>query len=465
MCVLMMRKPCVSSRRAFFMVCLNFFHYLYVKLVLIKIKIMKYIAYNAKNFRKIEYMKYLDPQVIEDTEIVSRVLPFKTNNYVVDYLIDWKNYETDPVYILTFPKKDMLRSDHFERVKRGVRDNIPEKELMQIINSIRLELNPHPANQASNVPSLDGKELTGSQHKYRDIILFFPSEGQSCHAHCTFCFRWPQFVKDLDLQFSMREIDLLIDYVKRNEHIHEILFTGGDPLIMSPGTILRYVDRIIEARIPHLNTIRFGSKSLTFWPFTFLPEFNGEADDMLKMFGKIVDNGYHLAFMAHFNHPNEMDNSIVKKAIHNIQQTGAVIRTQAPLLRTINDDAGVWSDMWKKQVGLGMIPYYMFVERQTGPYDYYSLPLSHVYAIYQEAVKTSASFAKTVTAPVMSASMGKVQVLGTIDSPMEDEKYFILQYVRHRDYTRTFKPFLKKYDETSTWVDQLENVPASPLAV
>lgn len=426
---------------------------------------MKYIAYNIKNFRKIEYLKYVDPQFIEETEIVARVLPFKTNNYIVDYLIDWRNYKSDPIYILTFPNKNMLRPEHFEKVRHAVKRKAAEEEITRIVNGIRLDLNPHPANQASNVPELDGRPLNGSQHKYRDIILFFPSEGQSCHAHCTFCFRWPQFVKDLDLQFSMREIDLVIDYIRRNEHINEILFTGGDPLIMSPGTISRYIDKIIDAKIPNLKTIRFGTKSLTFWPFTFLPDFNDEAEDMLAMFRKIADHGYHLAFMAHFNHPNELNNGVVQEAIRNIQVTGAVIRTQAPLLRTINDSGRIWSSLWKKQVSLGLIPYYMFVERQTGPYDYFSLPLSRVYNIYQEAIKTSASFAKTVTAPVMSARMGKVQIMGIIESPGDEEKYFILQYVRHRDFTKTFKPFLMKYDETSTWVDQLQPVEAHSLAV
>ncbi|MBW6460861.1 MAG: lysine 2,3-aminomutase [Bacteroidales bacterium] len=426
---------------------------------------MKYIAYNAKNFRKIEYIRHMDPQFVEDTEIVSRVLPFKTNNYIVDYLIDWKNYETDPVYLLTFPNREMLRPEHFEKVRWAVRKSVPQEELIRIINGIRLELNPHPADQSSNLPSLNGEVLNGSQHKYRDIILFFPSEGQSCHAHFTFCFRWPQFVKDLDLQFSMREIDLLIEYIRQNDHIHEVLFTGGDPLIMSPGTISRYIDKLIGARLPNLKTIRFGTKSLTFWPFTFLPDFSDEAEDMLALFRKIVDNGYHLAFMAHFNHPNEMNNGIVQEAIGNIRSTGAVIRTQAPLLRTINDSWEVWSEMWKKQVNLGMIPYYMFVERQTGPYDYFSVPLKRVYNIYQRAIRHSASFAKTVTAPVMSARKGKVQILGTMENPSDGEQYFILQYVRHRDYSKTFKPFLMKYDETSTWVDQLEPVEEHSLAV
>lgn len=426
---------------------------------------MKYIAYNAKNFRKIEYIRQMDQQFVEDTEIVARVLPFKTNNYIVDYLIDWKNYETDPVYLLTFPNRDMLRPEHFEKVRWAVRNKLPLEEQTRIINKIRLELNPHPADQASNLPSLNGEVLNGSQHKYRDIILFFPSEGQSCHAHCTFCFRWPQFVKDLDLQFSMREIDLLIEYIRQNENIQEVLFTGGDPLIMSPGTISRYIDKLINARIPNLKTIRFGTKSLTFWPFTFLPDFSDEAEDMLAMFRKIIDNGYHLAFMAHFNHPNELNNGIVQEAIRNIRSTGAVIRTQAPLLRTINDSWEIWSELWEKQVNLGMIPYYMFVERQTGPYDYFSVPLKRVYSIYQKAVRHSASFAKTVTAPVMSARKGKVQIMGTLENPSDGEQYFILQYVRHRDYSKTFKPFLMKLDETSTWVDQLEPVEEHSLVV
>jgi KamA family protein len=359
----------------------------------------------------------------------------------------------------------MLLPEHFKRVKNAIRSHLPQEELTSIVNEIRLELNPHPANQASNVPSLNGQPLMGSQHKYQDVILFFPSEGQSCHAHCTFCFRWPQFVKDLDLQFSMREVDLLVEYVKQNDHINEILFTGGDPLIMSPRTITRYLDIIFKAEIPHLNTIRFGTKSLTFWPFAFLPGFSEEAEEMLAMFRRIVDRGYHLAFMAHFNHPNEINNAVVQEAIHNIQATGATIRTQAPLLRTINDSADTWAELWKKQVALGMIPYYMFVERQTGPYDYFSIPLADVYRIYQKAIKTSASFAKTVTAPVMSASKGKVQIMGTMVNPSDGEKYFILQYVRHRDYTKAFKPFLMHYDETSTWVDQLEPVAQHSMLV
>jgi len=417
---------------------------------------MKFITYNKTNFRQIEYLKNIPEDVKREIEVVAHVLPFKTNNYVTDYLIDWENYATDPVFILNFPMRDMLREEQYQEVKSALEKNVPEQELQRIVNRIRLKLNPHPAQQMTNIPELNGQPLEGCQHKYQDIILFFPSQGQTCHAHCTFCFRWPQFVKDLDLQFSMREVEKVTEYIKQNEQIHEILFTGGDPMVMSPGTISDYIDRIFAADIPHLDTIRFGTKSLTYWPFTFIPEFSDEAEDMLKLFRRITDSGKHLAFMAHFNHPNEMDNAAVQEAMYNIRQTGAEIRTQAPVLKNINDSAEIWKEMWSKQVNLGLVPYYMFIERETGPYEYFGLPIAKVHDIYHNAVRNSASFAKTVTAPVMSASKGKVQVMGTIDNPADGKKYFMLQYVRHRDASKTFRPFLAHYDEEATWFDQLE---------
>jgi KamA family protein len=417
---------------------------------------MRFITYNAKNFRKIEYIRYLPETIKRDIEIVAKVIPFKTNNYVVDYLIDWDNYENDPIYILNFPNRDMLLPEQFEQVKRGIDQKLPENELYRIINRIRMELNPHPAQQMTNIPELNGEKLNGVQHKYRDIVLFFPTQGQSCHAHCTFCFRWPQFTKELDLQFSMREIDKVIDYIRKHEYVHELLFTGGDPMIMSPATLKNYIQRILDAKLPNLESIRFGTKSLSYWPFTFLPIFNQEAGEMLDMFKQISDAGIHLSIMAHFNHHVELDNEVVQEAIMNIRASGAQIRTQAPLLNHINNSSKVWAEMWKMQVNLGLVPYYMFIERETGPYKYFQVSLSEAYKVYTDAVRQTGSLAKTVTGPVMSAAKGKVQVLGIIENPLDGKKQFMMQYVRHRDYNQTFRPFYMEFNETATWVDQLK---------
>jgi L-lysine 2,3-aminomutase len=256
-----------------------------------------------------------------------------------------------------------------------------------------------------------------------------------------------------ELKFAMRETELMVKYVKEHPEISDILFTGGDPMIMKAKKLSGYIDGLLEADLPNLKTIRIGSKALGYWPQRFVTD--DDADEILELFARVKKAGKHLAFMAHFNHPNEMDNSAVQEAIFNIRQTGAEIRTQAPRLGKINDSPDVWSDMWSKQVNLRLIPYYMFIERETGPFEYFGVPISRVYEIYSNAIRYSASFGKTLTGPVMSASKGKVHVMGTFENPADHKKYFMLQYVRHRDAKQTFKPFLAHYDENATWFDQL----------
>ena len=108
-----------------------------------------------------------------------------------------------------------------------------------------------------------------------------------------------------------------------------------------------------------------------------------DSQEMLDVFKKITDNGIHLAFMAHFNHLNELSTDSVKNAIKKVRETGAQIRTQSPLLAHINDNSEMWAKMWSKQVQLGCIPYYMFVVRDTGAQHYFGVPLLKAHEIFK----------------------------------------------------------------------------------
>lgn len=50
------------------------------------------------------------PELQEVINVVSLVLPLRTNRYVMDQLIDWKQVPGDPVYQLTFSQKGMASS-------------------------------------------------------------------------------------------------------------------------------------------------------------------------------------------------------------------------------------------------------------------------------------------------------------------------------------------------------------------
>lgn len=406
-----------------------------------------------QNFRNIPQLKFVSPEIIEAIEVVGSVLPFKTNNYVVDNLINWNNIPDDPMFKLTFPQKDMLVPDDYNKIKALISDNADKLKIKEAANEIRLRLNPHPAGQVEhNVPDVAGEKFYGMQHKYRETVLFFPSQGQTCHAYCTFCFRWPQFVGMEDLKFASKEAELLVKYVRDNPEVTDVLFTGGDPLIMKTKHLETYIKPLLDADLPNLKHIRIGSKALAYWPYRFITD--DDAEDLLSLFEDVKRAGKHLAYMAHFNHPAELEGDAVAEAIKRILKTGVVIRTQSPILKHINDSADIWADMLKKQVSLGCIPYYMFIARNTGAQHYFSIPLIEAWRIFRETYQQVSGICRTVRGPSMSCLPGKVQILGVAE--VKDEKVMTFRMIQGRDPDWAARPFFAKLDETAIWYTDLK---------
>lgn len=411
----------------------------------------KYSIFTLYNYKDIPQIHSLPDEDIEAINVVGNVLPFKVNNYVVDELINWDNIPEDPIFTLTFPRKKMLSNRNYETVKDLLAEN-DEAKLQTGVHKIRLRLNPNPAGQEYNIPSVDGIRLHGMQHKYRETALFFPSQSQTCHAYCTFCFRWPQFTGMKDLRFAMKEAELLQKYLLENKKITDVLFTGGDPMTTKAHVMAKYIEPLLTKEFSHIQNIRIGSKSLAYWPYRFIND--RDSDEMLQLFEKVTKAGKHLAFQAHFNHPVELSTEAVKIAIERIQNTGTVIRTQSPIMKNINDNPKVWSEMWTKQVQLGLIPYYMFVARDTGSKSFFEIPLARAWRIFQKAYSSVSGICRTVRGPSMSANPGKVQVLGI--SEVRGEKVFVLRFLQCRNPNLVDIPFFAKYNARATWLDQLE---------
>ncbi|RMF32346.1 MAG: lysine 2,3-aminomutase, partial [Bacteroidetes bacterium] len=198
--------------------------------------------------------------------------------------------------------------------------------------------------------------------------------------------------------------------------------------------------------------IRIGTKSLSYWPYKYLTD--RDADDLLRLFERIVKQGYHLAFMAHFNHPHELKTEAVRRAIARIRSTGAQIRTQAPIMRHINDRPALWKEMWMEQVKLGCVPYYMFIARDTGAQHYFAVKLERAWNIFRKAYQQVSGLARTVRGPSMSAYPGKVQILGI--SQVAGEKVFVLRFLQGRNPDWVHRPFFARYNPDAIWLDDLE---------
>lgn len=415
----------------------------------------RYRAIHRQSIASQPEWKRLGAESREAVEVVSRVLPFRTNEHVLRELIDWDAVPDDPLFQLTFPQRDMLDPGDYAALGGLLAAGAPESAVEALVREIRMRLNPHPDGQLThNVPTLDGEEVPGLQHKYRQTVLFFPSHGQTCHAYCTYCFRWAQFVGMPELRFASVETERLVAYLERHPAVTDVLVTGGDPLIMSTAVLGRYLEPLLAPGLSRVHNLRIGTKALAFWPQRFVTDH--DADDLLRLFERIVASGRHLALMAHFSHPVELSPRITAEAVRRIRSTGAEIRMQAPLVRHVNDDPAVWAALWRQGVRMGMVPYYMFVERDTGPRNYFEVPLAECHRIFRAAYQEVGGLAHTVRGPSMSAFPGKVRVLGTQE--IAGEKVFVLDFLQAREPDWVLRPFFARFDPRATWLDQL--VPA-----
>ena len=248
---------------------------------------------------------------------------------------------------------------------------------------------------------------------------------------------------------AAREADQLIAYLQRHPNITNVLITGGDPLVMRTAALRRTLVPLLEADLPGLATVRIRHQGAGgYRPDRFL--VGDDADDLLRLFEEITARGIHLALMAHSTHPRELD-AAAAAAIRRVRSTGAVIRCQAPLIRRVNDDARVWADLWRAQVRLGAVPYYMFVERDTGPKEYFKVPLARAVSIFADAYRQVSGLCRTARCvDVRDSRQGRSRRCVGRGGRL----HFALRVLpSHPAWVG--RTFLAEYDERAAWLDEL----------
>ena len=127
--------------------------------------------------------------------------------------------------------------------------------------------------------------------------------------------------------------------------VTDVLFTGGDPMVMKAKVLERYIRPILEdPELEHIRTIRIGTKSVAYWPQRYVSD--ADADDVLRLFEDVVKSGRTLGIMGHYSWSG-VKTDVSREAIRRIRSTGANI-AQSPVIRHVNDNAGIWKDMWRE---------------------------------------------------------------------------------------------------------------------
>ena len=364
----------------------------------------------VKYVRKLEQVEQLSPDQRDRLGPVAARYVFRANDYYLG-LIDWDDPQ-DPIRQLIIPREE--------------------------------ELSEWGTLDASNEEAITVAQ--GVQHKYTDTVLLLCNEV--CGAYCRYCFRKRLFMDDNDE--TTNDVTEGLAYIAANPQVTNVLLTGGDPLLMST----RRLTEIFEAlrAIPHVKIIRVGSKMPAFDPYRVLND-----PDLQSAFRTYSTPQQRIYLMAHFDHPRELT-PLAIEGIDSCIRNGVICVNQCPLLRGINDDPSVMSELYSVLSYIGCTPYYLFQGRPTAGNEPYEVPIVEGWTIFQEALKRGSGLSRRARF-CMSHETGKIEILGL------DKEHIYLRYHQAKYEADLGRFFVCRRDDEAYWLDQLEVVDQRQMQV
>lgn len=208
--------------------------------------------------------------------------------------------------------------------------------------------------------------IPGLLHKYQGRVLL--TLTGVCAIHCRFCFRrhFPYDTNNPGQSGWQRACD----YIAQDPGIHEVILSGGDPLLASDQSFQDLMLRL--SAIPHVKTIRIHSRI----PIVLPERIQSELLTLLDT------QRFHIVCVLHCNHPNEL-NEDVYHACHLMKQAGWTLLNQSVLLHGINDQAEILIALNQRLFDFGVLPYYLHVLDKVAGTHHFDMPLQEAQALFK----------------------------------------------------------------------------------
>lgn len=180
-------------------------------------------------------------------------------------------------------------------------------------------------------------------HRFRDRVVLLVTG--KCAMRCRFCFRKRSWTTGTELDdITDEELSSAAAYLAAHPEIHEILISGGDPLMLP----FERLKQIILAVKPHVEIIRIATRIPAVWPQRVTEEIAG-------FFAGI--EGLWIA--THFNHPRELTEE-AHECCKKLVTRGVPVINQTVLLAGVNDDPDILETLFRTLVSWRVKPHYLF---------------------------------------------------------------------------------------------------------
>lgn len=240
-----------------------------------------------------------------------------------------------------------------QRMKKGDQH---DPLFLQVIPRTQERLSP-PEFQLDAVGDLAAIKAKGLIQKYYGRVLLLMTSA--CAVHCRYCFR-RNFPYE-ENKVTSRSKEELISVLENDPSIEEVIFSGGDPLLLSNNQLFEWVQ--ILMKIPSIKRWRIHSRLASVLP----SRIDTGLIEALSLFQK---EGRKTVFVNHINHPQEI-NEEVSTALVMLQQASITLLNQSVLLHQINDEVSVLKLLSEKLFQAGVIPYYLhLLDRTKGTHHF-----------------------------------------------------------------------------------------------
>tara|TARA_Y100000310_G_C20684179_1_gene817931 strand:- start:59 stop:1048 length:990 start_codon:yes stop_codon:yes gene_type:complete len=275
------------------------------------------------------------------------------------------------------------------------------------------------------------------QRKYRGKAIIRTDE---CLAYCGFCFEVER-VEDKTVSrkrgiFSQMW-DKTLDYLRDHEEIIEVIFSGGDPLLVNTEVL---DSRLADIRdIPHIRFIRLHTRALTFNPY----RFDDELVDVLKKYS-VTAIGFHIT------HSNELTEE-AREVGERFSEHGfrCIEYANIPLLCGVNDEVETMRELFLDLYGFGIKPYYLF----------HGMPGSPASDTFRTSVRTGVSLINALKRDDPNLAIPEYVIVhhtGKHTVPLEENGTPEFQYTQNHDGHPIIK-FKNWRGNWETYLDRLDN--------
>ena len=287
--------------------------------------------------------------------------------------------------------------------------------------------------------------VTGLQHKFPQTALLLVTAD--CFSYCRFCFR-KRLVETDSEEVALNYVEVAA-YIKQHPEIDNVLLSGGDPFTLSTEQLGSILDHILP--IPHLTSIRFGTKAIVSCP----PRFRDE--QLRLLFASIQKAGKIPAIITHIDHLGEVSEE-TELRVNELRAGGVQFFNQSVLLKQINDDPEILAATFRKLHALGVRPYYLFQARPTKHASHFQVPLRRGLEIVREVSQRLSGIEKTFRY-VMSHETGKLEILD-----LSRDNRLLMRYHQAADVRNTGTLFSRTVGEDACWLDNAgpDSRPDSP---